>query len=136
MTQMIEALEKERDRYRAALERIVLKEGPYKRDPLTHAENTIDAMAEVAASALAGGGSEMSDYVGAGKVITMTEYENKIHLESLLDHKINRLERALRAIAKNGGPYKRDPYEHACGVLDSMANIATRALAGEEWDEK
>ena len=38
---------------RAALTRIAKREGPYSVDRLTHAENTIDAMARIAEEALA-----------------------------------------------------------------------------------
>lgn len=36
----------------AALRKIITREGRYSRDPLAHASNTIDAMAELAQSAL------------------------------------------------------------------------------------
>jgi hypothetical protein len=41
-----------RDRYKAALEEIRKGAGPYSRDPLEHATNTIEAMKALAAEAL------------------------------------------------------------------------------------
>ena len=41
-----------RDKLRGALEEIAKGEGPFSRDPLTHASNTIDAMKELARAAL------------------------------------------------------------------------------------
>lgn len=38
----------------AALKAIAKREGPFSRDQLTHASNTIDAMAQIAEDALAG----------------------------------------------------------------------------------
>lgn len=40
--------------YRAALEKITKREGPWNQDFHAHAENAIDAMAEIAEDALAG----------------------------------------------------------------------------------
>ena len=47
-----EHFQKELDRYRTALEEIVKGMGPYSRDPLEHAGNTIEAMKQLAADAL------------------------------------------------------------------------------------
>lgn len=49
----INALREENARLRAALEEITLGAGPFSRDHLTHASNTIEAMKEIARSALA-----------------------------------------------------------------------------------
>jgi len=50
---MTEALLRERIRaLEAALRTIAERKGPYSRDPLTHASNTIDAMASTAVDAL------------------------------------------------------------------------------------
>ena len=48
-------------------------------------------------------------------------------------------EQALREITKKEGPFSRDPAEHAGNVIESMAELADRALAdgalaGEEAD--
>lgn len=48
-----ERLTRENERLRAAMEQIAKGEGPYSRDPLTHAANVIEDMMAVARAALA-----------------------------------------------------------------------------------
>jgi hypothetical protein len=54
---LADALVKSREevlRYKTALEEIAKGAGPYSRDPLEHASNTIDAMKSIAVEALQG----------------------------------------------------------------------------------
>ncbi len=50
----LSASQAERDRYRKALEEVSIGAGPFSRDPLTHASNTIEAMKDIAKQALTG----------------------------------------------------------------------------------
>ena len=54
-TRQIADIERQRDAYRKALEEIVKGEGPFSRDQITHASNTIEAMKAIARKALEGG---------------------------------------------------------------------------------
>lgn len=53
MTRERNELRAEVRRLRAALQEISIGRGPFSRDPLTHADNTIEAMKGVATQALA-----------------------------------------------------------------------------------
>lgn len=52
LTARVAELEQQVERYRAALEAVTKREGAFSRDSLTHAQNVIDNMAEVARTAL------------------------------------------------------------------------------------
>ena len=49
----VRGLVEENERLREAMREIVKGEGPYSRDPLTHASNVIEAMTKIARAALA-----------------------------------------------------------------------------------
>lgn len=49
---IIAKLKADNDRLREALQEVAKGEGPFSRDQLTHAQNTIEAMKEIALNAL------------------------------------------------------------------------------------
>lgn len=54
LSRAYEELIAEHQRFRKALEEIAQAQGPFNRDRLTHAENTIEAMQKIAKEALDG----------------------------------------------------------------------------------
>lgn len=45
------------------------------------------------------------------------------------------LEGALRKITKREGRFSHDQMTHAENVMDDMAEVAAKAIKGEEWDD-
>ena len=59
-------------------------------------------------------------------------WDTSIHTVERQAAEIKRLTDALEEIAKKEGPYKIDPHEFACAVIESMAGIAKAALKEQD----
>lgn len=74
-------------------------------------------------------------FVRDDEVGGFVRYDDHARIVAEKDAEIERLREALVEITKKQGPYSRNQLEHADNCIERMAEVASKALNGEVWQD-